>query len=141
MQNACRDAAPSGPSAKKEQSFEVGVFNGEYVTPVPDGYFAHLERVRGESKKMKVIENAREAVVQGSACTEELQIATNGAEVTSDGKVVPSHAPPAGGLKLVNGHQSPSASSKRKRTTDEAKPTPRNRQDISIHNQDDFEDY
>ena len=141
LQDACRLAGPSKNLAKEDQSFEVGVFNGQYVTPVPDGYFEHLERVRGENKKMKVIENAREAVAKGSAGKEELQIATNGAEVTSDGKVVPSYAPRTDSSKLVNGHTSPSANSKRKRTIDEAEPAIRNRQDISIHNQDDFEEY
>ena len=55
--------------------------NGQYVTPVPDGYFVHLERVRGENKKMKMIENARGAVANGSADPEEIRMATNGAEV------------------------------------------------------------
>ena len=90
--DACRSAAasPQKDDRSEQQQFEVGVFNGEYVTPIPEGYFAHLERIRGESKKMKVIESAREAVAKGSADPQDVQIATNGAEVTNDGMVVPS---------------------------------------------------
>ena len=134
---ACRHAAPP-ELGREKQEFEVGVFNGNYVTPVPDGYFAHLERIRGESKKMKVIESAREAVAKGSADMEELQIATNGAEVTHDGQIVPSTGSDYDDTPMVNGDHSPVTGIKRRRTMDEDRP-PRNRQDISIHNQTDFE--
>ena len=36
---------------------------------MPEGYFVHLEKIRGESKKMKVITIAQEAVANGSAGT------------------------------------------------------------------------
>ena len=39
------------------------------------------------SKKMKVIESAREAVARGSAG--EFQIAASGTDITKDGRVVP----------------------------------------------------
>src|SRR5436190_5752172 len=39
-------------------SFEVGVFNGEYVTGVDPEYFKHLESLRGENAKAKKKEAA-----------------------------------------------------------------------------------
>ena len=47
--------------------FEVGVFNGKYVTPVSPGYFKHLEDVRGENSRKKRPEAAITAVVGGMA--------------------------------------------------------------------------
>lgn len=130
--DACRQAAPTEHVARETQEFEVGVFNGNYVTPVPDGYLAHLERVRGESKKMKVIESAREAVAQGSAGLEEFQIAANGAEVTEDGKIVPSGSA-IDDASTMNGGDSPIPTISRKRTMDEEL-EPRHRQDPSMNN-------
>ena len=83
---ACAALSPRDPATQK---FEVGVFCGKYVTPVDDGYFEHLERVRGESRKMKVMESAREAVVHGVANTQQLRIAAKGAEVDKHGNIVP----------------------------------------------------
>ena len=119
----------------------MGVFNGNYVTPVPNGYFAHLERIRGQNKKMKVIESAREAVAKGSAGEEEFQIARNSAEVTEDGRVVSSNDSHADDAPMVNGNMSPVPSIKRKRLlNDESGPAsrPLHSQDIAIHNHNDY---
>lgn len=35
------------------KAFEVGVFNGEYVTGVEDSYLEYLERIRGQNQRMK----------------------------------------------------------------------------------------
>jgi amidophosphoribosyltransferase len=72
---ACASLSPRNPA---EQEFEVGVFCGKYVTPVDDGYFEHLEKVRGESKKKKVMEKAREAVMHGVADQKQIRMAAKG---------------------------------------------------------------
>ena len=43
---ACAELSPRGQDCQ----FESGVFSGCYVTGVPDGYFEHLERIRGPLK-------------------------------------------------------------------------------------------
>ncbi|MCJ1233064.1 amidophosphoribosyltransferase [Varicellaria rhodocarpa] len=128
LKAACAELSP-----RKDQEFEVGVFCGTYVTPVEPGYFEHLERVRGETKKSKIVENARVAVVNGSASEEELQIATNGAEVSGDGTVVPASPDQA-----KDGIQSKRHSLAKRPMEDESEATPRDRMDISLHN---FGDY
>lgn len=45
---ACAELSPRDP---KTQEFEVGVFTGCYTTPVPEGYFAHLNQLRGTKRK------------------------------------------------------------------------------------------
>ena len=140
LKEACVQAVISGSVPRKNQEFEVGVFNGEYVTPVPHGYFEHLERIRGEAKKMKVIESAREAVANGSAGQEEIQMATNGVEVDRNGKVVPASAHPAESVLSVNGNGiAHPVASKRKQSNHEEEPSPKHRMDIGLHNQADFE--
>ena len=84
MEAACAELSP-----RPNQQFEVGVFCGSYVTPVEDDYFEHLDRIRGKSKKLKILESAREAVAGGFAGVKELQIAANGAHVTYNGEVAP----------------------------------------------------
>ncbi|KAK1760544.1 phosphoribosyltransferase-like protein [Echria macrotheca] len=45
-------AACSEASEGKIMDFEVGVFCGKYSTPVPEGYFEHLNAGRGEGRKI-----------------------------------------------------------------------------------------
>ncbi|KAK6001046.1 hypothetical protein QM012_003129 [Aureobasidium pullulans] len=84
LEEACAEASP-----RPNQKFEVGVFCGTYVTPVNSDYFEHLERMRGDAKKLKVMESAREAVRQGTAGEEEVRMAASGVKVDRQGNVVP----------------------------------------------------
>lgn len=43
LEAACAELSP-----RKNQVFEVGVFNGKYVTPVSDSYLQHLDGIRGD---------------------------------------------------------------------------------------------
>lgn len=68
----------SAPAPQPPKHFEVGVFCGKYVTPVDEGYFEHLERIRGEARLAKVVESAKEAVVAGRAGESQLRLAQAG---------------------------------------------------------------
>ena len=85
LESACAQESPRDPATQK---FEVGVFCGKYVTPVSDDYFKHLERIRGETRRMKVLHSAREAVRQGTAGQTQIRMAAKGVNVTESGDVV-----------------------------------------------------
>ncbi|EEH09322.1 amidophosphoribosyltransferase [Histoplasma capsulatum G186AR] len=87
LREACVESSQDDPT--KPQNFEVGVFCGSYITPVPPGYFEHLEKVRGEGRKLKVVESAKKAVLQGVASSTDIQVAVNGADVDASGQIVP----------------------------------------------------
>jgi amidophosphoribosyltransferase len=116
LKAACADLSPRDP---KTQEFEVGVFCGKYVTPVTEEYFEHLERVRGQSKKLKVLDAAREAILHGVAGEKELDLITHGATVLPSGQVVSERNGD------VNGHER----RKRERKDSDSLPV-RDRQDI-----------
>ena len=136
LKAACAEAVVPGAVPRPNQDFEVGVFCGKYITPVDDSYFGHLEQVRGESRKLKVMESAREAVANGSAGQEEIDIATNGVQVNHDGRVVAS----AGRSSVVNGSSGVGINGGRHETvgrSDGEDAEPKDRQDISLHNLND----
>jgi amidophosphoribosyltransferase len=122
LKAACAELSPRGPT----QEFEIGVFCGKYVTPVTPEYFEHLERLRGENRKMKVLEKAKEAIIHGVAGEKEVQMVTQGAKVDLNGQVVPETN---GTSKTVNGDANGHARRKRERE-DSATPPVRDRHDI-----------
>lgn len=71
LKEACAECSPEGGP----KDFEVGVFCGSYVTPVPDGYFDHLHELRGKKKKTV-------AMVQGSVPQ---PVASSGPTIVADG--------------------------------------------------------
>ncbi|KAK7178737.1 hypothetical protein DPSP01_003461 [Paraphaeosphaeria sporulosa] len=135
---ACASLSPRNPA---EQEFEVGVFCGKYVTPVDDGYFEHLEKVRGESKKKKVVEKAREAVMHGVADQTQIRMAAKGVEVDQHGNVIPAESGspewgPLNGTSLTNGTvKAGSLNSSRRPSLEELRGG--SGQDISLHNLND----
>jgi amidophosphoribosyltransferase len=128
LKAACAELSPRDPAT---QEFEVGVFCGKYVTPVDEGYFERLEQLRGEGKKFKVMESAREAVLHGMAGEKEVRLAAKGVQVDWEGNVIP--VADSNGLPDTTKHGSRDAQEK------EELPAPvRDRMDISLHN---FGDY
>ncbi|KAH8730455.1 phosphoribosyltransferase-like protein [Phaeosphaeriaceae sp. PMI808] len=129
LESACARLSPRDP---KTQKFEVGVFCGKYVTPVDDGYFAHLERIRGESRKTKVMESAREAVVNGVASSTQIRIAAKGAEVDKYGNII---TPNESSGEPISG----TSNGARSNTHDDSEEKrPSQSQDMSLHNHNDF---
>lgn len=115
LKDACAELSP-----RANQDFEVGVFCGKYVTPVNKAYFQHLEKIRGESRKLKVLEAAKENVLNGEATDSDLDMIKNGVAVTEEGEIVPD----------VNGEGDRSSShSRRMKEKEESLPV-RDRQDI-----------
>ena len=138
LKAACAEAVVKDAKPRNFLDFEVGIFCGKYVTPVDDAYLVHLEQVRGESRKFKVMESAREAVANGSANYEEIEMATNVVEVNGDGQLVPA-LPSAQSVvgvnekRLVNGDDS----RLRKHRDEEFALSPTLSQDVSLHNLND----
>lgn len=81
---ACAELSPRG----RDSYFESGVFSGCYVTGVPDGYFEHLERIRGGKKRSK-IPKATGRTVNGTTVDEDLSQAVASVELKTAQSSVP----------------------------------------------------
>ncbi|KIV91425.1 amidophosphoribosyltransferase [Exophiala mesophila] len=137
LKAACVDAGREGNNQDAPRNFEVGVFCGSYITPVDEGYFDHLERIRGQTRKLKVMDEARKAISQGVAGQDQIQLATSGAVVDAAGKVVPlTNGTAARSSFASNGKHDHSS----KESHDHENHAVRDRMDISIHNLGDFQD-
>jgi len=109
------------------------------VTPVDDDYFEHLERVRGETRKQKVMQRAREAVMQGVAGAMEVQMAAKGVEVDQQGNVIPAESEADGEVgRMVNG-DGERKHERQGRSGSDAQVRIRESQDISLHNLNDHD--
>ena len=137
LEQAClKLAPPNGPTR-----FEVGVFCGKYVTPVSDGYMEHLERIRGDRKKAKVVENARMAVNQGIADLNAIKIAKNGASLDTSGQVIAAITPGAERDDPLNAQSNGNVNGEDRFERQEHFTQHRldSNQDISLHNINDFQ--
>ncbi|KAK2747136.1 amidophosphoribosyltransferase [Myotisia sp. PD_48] len=123
LKDACCEVSIENGN-KEPVQFEVGVFCGKYVTPVAPGYFEHLEKMRGEGRKLKVVQSARTALINGVASHSDLQVAANGVHLDSNGVPRPvtppltSHATQTYDLDMM--------------------PQVKDRMDISLHNLGDY---
>ncbi|KAL2168235.1 hypothetical protein VTG60DRAFT_243 [Thermothelomyces hinnuleus] len=120
LKSACMEAAPSG----RVTDFEVGVFCGKYRTPVPEGYFEHLNESRGKKRKI-----AEQAVPTASTAPGSGGPVNLAKRTLVDGGGVLGGAGGAAGLGQAGADEDVNGEDKIA-----ALANPPNRQDISIHN-------
>jgi amidophosphoribosyltransferase len=137
LKAACMDASHDGLNTDGPTNFEVGVFCGSYITPVDKQYFLHLEQIRGQSRKMKTEQAARQAVAHGIAEPEQIIMAANGAVVNGNGKVVPA-AGDGSELPAIVTNGASAGERHSWASQEQESPDVKDRMDISLHNFADF---
>lgn len=77
LKTSCASLSP-----RKDQDFEVGVFCGKYITSVPDGYFEHLEDLRGKARSSAPAAGSSTQVANGGAAVHDRSrvVASKGVE-------------------------------------------------------------
>lgn len=137
LQKACAEALPE-KDLREGRKFEVGVFNGEYVTPVQPGYFEHYEQVRRKGRQLKTQEGARDAAASGSAIKQETEAATNGVHINGLDHIIRGPETSNSIHASVGHHSHERNSGNQRRDSIDDTNLPRDRMDISLHN---FGDY
>jgi amidophosphoribosyltransferase len=132
LKGACAEIAKEN-GLDEPQNFEVGVFCGSYITPVSEGYFDHLEQLRGEGRKIKALDRAKEAVTHGFASEKDFQIAANGVKLDVNGNIIPATSPGESEVPQVSLYRT----RKPDLSQSEEPPKIKDRMDISIHNMGD----
>jgi amidophosphoribosyltransferase len=136
LKDACASLSP-----RPNQKFEVGVFCGKYITPVQEGYFEHLDQLRGTRKKEAEIDSARQAIVAGVADGSAVKAALAAAAAS---KINPRASQEVAQLSaLVNGtsiNTNVATTNGGSHHEEQEDPSPRRAQDISLHNFNDHED-
>ncbi|KAI8623919.1 amidophosphoribosyltransferase-like protein [Xylariaceae sp. FL1651] len=113
LKQACAEASPNGGI----KEFEVGVFCGDYQTEVPDGYFDHLNEIRGKKRKLNAAEETPNGTAPGNSGPVMESSATKTFRLEVPVNVLSNNTDPA---SLLSASGAPR--------------TPEHREDISIHN-------
>lgn len=144
LRAACAKAAKAPKSAKfakfsppppTPEQFEVGVFCGKYVTPVDDGYLAHLEEIRRKAKKPKVAEASSGMMVNGVASHRNPVTAVNGSRSSKEQGL---HPHTDGTKPSLSTENSTAGQHQGGQEQQDGVPVVRDQMDISLHN---FGDY